>query len=64
MTDPVVIEPLSSLWWIGIVVSILTSIIIIQIGIRVPPDKRRVLMVSLGVLILVLEAWQQFYFSH
>ena len=64
MTDPVVIEPLSSLWWIGIVVLILTSIIIIQIGIRVPPDKRRVLMVSLGVLILVLEAWQQFYFSH
>ena len=64
MTDPVVIEPLSSLWWIGIVVSILTSIIIIPIWIRVPPDKRRVLMVSLGALILVLEAWQQFYFSH
>ena len=43
MTDPVVIQPLSDLWLIGILVSLIISIIIVQVGIRIPPDKRRVL---------------------
>ena len=64
MTDPVVIQPLSNLWLIGILVSLIISIMIVQIGIRIPPDKRRVLMVTLGTFILVLEVFQQFYYYH
>ena len=64
MTDPVVIQPLSDLWLIGILVSLIISIIIVQVGIRIPPDKRRVLMVTLGTFILVLEVLQQFYYYH
>ena len=37
---------------------------IVLVGIRMPPDKRRVLMVTLGTVILVLEVFQQFYYSH
>lgn len=64
MTDPVVIQPLSDLWLIGILVSLIISIMIVQVGIRIPPDKRRVLMVTIGTFILVLEVLQQFYYSH
>ena len=64
MNDPVVIEPLSSLWLTGIAVSIIISVMIVQVGVRIPPDKRRILMLSIGVFILGIETWQQFYFSH
>lgn len=64
MTNSFVIEPLSSLWWINLLISIVISFIIIQIGQRVSPDKRRLLMVSLGSLVLALEIGQQFYYSH
>ena len=64
MNDPVVIEPLSSLWLTGIAVSIIISVMIVQVGVRIPPDKRRILMLSIGLFILGIETWQQFYFSH
>ena len=54
MNDPVVIEPLSSLWLTGIAVSIIISVMIVQVGVRIPPDKRRILMLSIGVFILGL----------
>ena len=64
MNDPVVIEPLSSLWLTGIAVSIIISVMIVQVGVRIPPDKRRILMLFVGLFILGIETWQQFYFSH
>ena len=57
MNDPVVIEPLSSLWLTGIAVSIIISVMIVQVGVRIPPDKRRILMLSIGVFILGIETW-------
>ena len=64
MNDPVVIEPLSSLWLTGIAVSIIISVMVVQVGVRIPPDKRRILMLFVGLFILGIETWQQFYFSH
>ena len=54
MITPVVIEPLSLLWCIGIGVSIAISFLILQIGIRIPPDTRRLLMIGMGGVIFYL----------
>lgn len=64
MTSPSVIEPLSFLWWMGIILSILVSLAIIQIAIRIPPDKRKILMVSVGIILIGVELIQQFYLNH
>ena len=64
MISPTIIEPLSLTWWIGIVISTLIAIAIIQIAIRIPPDKRKVLMLFIGISLIGIELIQQFYLNH
>ena len=64
MVKPVILEPLSTLWVVGIVCSIFVSYFIIQLAIRIPPDKRRILMIVMGFSILMIEVLQQFYYLH
>ena len=64
MVKPVILEPLSTLWVVGIVCSIFVSYFIIQLAIRIPPDKRRILMIAIGFSILLIEVLQQFYYLH
>ena len=64
MSSPTIIEPLSLTWWIGIVISTLIAIAIIQIAIRIPPDKRKVLMLFIGISLIGIELIQQFYLNH
>jgi len=63
MISPSVISLFSFVWWKGIIIAIIISVIIIQVGIRIPPDKRRVLMVGIGLFMIGLECWQQIYLS-
>ncbi len=51
-------------WWIGIIVSLIISFIIIQIAIRIPPDKRKILMISIGITLILIELVQQAYLKH
>ena len=64
MSSPTIIEPLSLTWWIGMSLSILVSFGIIQIAIRIPPDKRKVLMMIMGFTLISIELMQQFYLNH
>ena len=64
MISPTIIEPLSLTWWIGIIISTLIAIAIIQIAIRIPPDKREVLMLFIGISLIGIELIQQFYLNH
>jgi len=64
MSSPTIIEPLSSTWWIGMSLSILVSFGIIQIAIRIPPDKRKILMMILGFTLISIELMQQLYLNH
>ena len=63
MGNPVVIIPFSILWWKGIIIVLFIAVIIIQLAIRIPPDKRRILMLSIGLLMLVREVARQWYLS-
>ena len=64
MSSPTIIEPLSSTWWIGMSLSILVSFSIIQIAIRIPPDRRKILMMIMGITLISIELMQQFYLNH
>ena len=64
MSSPTIIEPLSSTWWLGMSLSILVSFGIIQIAIRIPPDKRKILMMIMGFALISIELMQQFYLNH
>ena len=64
MISPTIIEPLSLTWWIGIIISTLIAVAIIQIAIRIPPDKRKVLMLFIGISLIGIELIQQFYLNH
>ena len=64
MSSPTIIEPLSLTWWIGMSLSILVSIGIIQIAIRIPPDKRKILMMIMGFTLISIELMQQLYLNH
>ena len=44
--------------------STLIAIAIIQIAIRIPPDKRKVLMLFIGISLIGIELIQQFYLNH
>ena len=55
------IEPLSPLWFFGIGISIVVVFIVIQIGTRIPPDKRRILMVTIGIAMIFAEVIQSVY---
>ena len=64
MGNPVIINPLSIVWWKGIIIATFISIIIVQFAVRIPPDKRRVLMISLGILMIAREVWKNWYISN
>ena len=49
MVTPEVIKVFSGLWWFGIIASIIISILIIQLAIRIPPDRRDMLMTFIGI---------------
>ena len=51
-------------WWFGVIISTLIAIAIIQIAIRIPPDKRKVLMLFIGISLIGIELIQQFYLNH
>ena len=61
MNLAVTIAPLSFLWWMGIILSLLIGILIIQLAIRIPPDKRTILRISIGILMFSEELFNQFY---
>ena len=61
MNLAVTIAPLSFLWWMGIILSLLIGILIIQLAIRIPPDKRTILRISIGILMFFEELFNQFY---
>tara|TARA_B110000438_G_C15605948_1_gene560115 strand:- start:99 stop:791 length:693 start_codon:yes stop_codon:yes gene_type:complete len=56
-----VINPLSELWWIGIIISISIGVFIIQLAIRIPPDKRTLLRLSIAFLMFFEEIFNQWY---
>ena len=64
MNSPSIIEPLSLIWSLGIILSILISFAIIQVAIRIPPDKRKALMMAVGITLIVVELTQQFYLKY
>jgi hypothetical integral membrane protein (TIGR02206 family) len=61
MNTIVKIEPFSNTWFTGIFSVFLLSILIIQVAIRVPPDKRKILSIALGVLLISRELWKNWY---
>ena len=61
MVIPELIKVFSSLWWFGIVASIIISILIIQLAIRIPPDRRDLLLTFLGIFLLSLEIMRHFH---
>ena len=56
-----IIAPLSELWWMGIVISILIGTLIIQLAIRIPPDKRTILRLCIASLMFFEEIFNQWY---
>ena len=56
-----IITPLSELWWMGIISSILIGIFIIQLAIRIPPDKRTILKLCIASLMFFEEIFNQWY---
>ena len=61
MVVPEVINVFSNLWWLGIIISIIISILIVQLSIRIPPDRRKLLMIFLGVFLLSLELIRHYH---
>ena len=61
MVVPEIINIFSNLWWLGIIISIIISIFIVQLAIRIPPDRRRVLMIFLGFFLLSLELVRHYH---
>ena len=61
MVVPEIIKVFSNLWWLGIIISIISSIFIVQVAIRIPPDRRKVLMIFLGIFLLSLELVRHYH---
>ena len=61
MLTPEVIKVFSGLWWFGIIASIIISILIIQLAIRIPPDRRDMLMTFIGIFLLLLESFRHYH---
>ena len=61
MVTPEVIKVFSGLWWFGMIASIIISILIIQLAIRIPPDRRDMLMTSIGIFLLLLESSRHYH---
>ena len=61
MVVPEIIKVFSNLWWLGIIISIIISILIVQLSIRIPPDRRKLLMIFLGAFLLSLELVRHYH---
>ena len=61
MVTPEVIKVFSGLWWFGIIASIIISILIIQLAIRIPPDRRDMLMTFIGISLLLQELFRHYH---
>ena len=61
MVVPEIIKVFSNLWWLGIIISIIISILIVQLSISIPPDRRKLLMIFLGVFLLSLELVRHYH---
>ena len=61
MVVPEIIKVFSNLWWLGIIISIISSIFIVQVAVRIPPDRRKVLMIFLGIFLLSLELVRHYH---
>ena len=61
MVTPEVIKVFSVLWCFGIITSIVTSILIIQLAKRIPPYHRDMLITLIGIFILLLESFRHYY---
>ena len=55
------IAPFSTTWFVGIIAVIVAIISIIQFAIRVPPDTRRILSITLGIILILRELWKNWY---
>ena len=55
------IAPFSITWFVGIIAVIVAIILIIQFAIRVPPDTRRILSITLGIILILRELWKNWY---
>ena len=60
-SSDLIIDPFSFLWWNGIVFSLFIGVIIIQLAIRIPPDKRKILRLAIGSFMFFEEIWNQWY---
>ena len=56
-----IIPPFSFLWFSGIIISLFIGFFVIQLAIRIPPDKRKILRLSIGFLMLIEETFNQIY---
>ena len=63
MVVPEIINVFSNLWWLGIIISIIISILIVQLSIRIPPDRRKLLMIFLGAFLLSLELVRHYHLN-
>jgi len=61
MIIPEVINIFSNLWWLGIIISFIISFSIIQFAIRIPPDRRRLFMIVLGLFLIFLELFRHYH---
>ena len=61
MVVPEIIKVFSNLWWLGIIISTIISILIVQLSIRIPPDRRKLLMIFLGAFLLSLELVRHYH---
>lgn len=61
MEQHFIINPFTPIWWAGILGTIIISVGFIQLALRIPPDKRRLLMISIGLLQIGRELWWQWY---
>ena len=61
MVVPEIIKVFSNLWWLGIIISTIISILIVQLSIRIPPDRRKLLMIFLGIFLLSLELVRHYH---
>ena len=55
------IAPFSITWFVGIIAVIVAIVLIIQFAIRVPPDTRRILSITLGIILILRELWKNWY---
>jgi len=60
--NPIIeIVPFSNTWFVGLFLVLCISTLIIQFAIRVPPDTRRILSSTLGIVLICRELWKNWY---